>query len=384
MAVFKRGSTYWYEFVFVGKRIRESAKTTRKSIAVEAERAKHLQLERSLAGVPVEKRENRIHTVLDMVKPYELHHGLNHRKSSTVFAKGRLAHVKRLLGNTLIPDLTESAIKDYITKRLDEEVSGRTINMELGELSRAIGKPWSVLWPKVRKLEERKDVGKALSDAEQGRLLDVAAENRSRLIAPFIKIALLTGMRSGEIVSLTWGQVDFGKLTLTVGRAKTASGTGRQIPINTDLLEVLNSHAAWFAKEFGQVEPQLFLFPFGKGRTPHDPTRPVTDITSAWHSVRKDAAVSARLHDLRHTVLTRWAEAGVPESTMLALAGHMSRAMLERYSHIRMAAKRTAVEHLTLRPRTAEVPTLPEAGNVVPTKAPTIPGLPHPESPLSY
>jgi hypothetical protein len=42
------------------------------------------------------------------------------------------------------------------------------------------------------------------------------------------------------------------------------------------------------------------------------------------------------------------AEAGVPESTMLALMGHMSRAMLERYSHIRMAAKREAVKSLEL------------------------------------
>ena len=40
------------------------------------------------------------------------------------------------------------------------------------------------------------------------------------------------------------------------------------------------------------------------------------------------------------------AEAGVPESTMLGIMGHMSRAMLERYSHIRMAAKREAVESL--------------------------------------
>ena len=38
------------------------------------------------------------------------------------------------------------------------------------------------------------------------------------------------------------------------------------------------------------------------------------------------------------------AEAGVPESTMLALMGPMSRAMLERYSHIRTKAKREAVE----------------------------------------
>ena len=41
-------------------------------------------------------------------------------------------------------------------------------------------------------------------------------------------------------------------------------------------------------------------------------------------------------------------EAGVPESTMLAIMGHMSRAMLERYSHIRMAAKREAVKSLEL------------------------------------
>ena len=56
-------------------------------------------------------------------------------------------------------------------------------------------------------------------------------------------------------------------------------------------------------------------------------------------ALRTKAGVQCRLHDLRHTAATKMAEAGVPESTMLALMGHMSRAMLERYSHIRMAAK---------------------------------------------
>lgn len=40
------------------------------------------------------------------------------------------------------------------------------------------------------------------------------------------------------------------------------------------------------------------------------------------------------------------AEAGVPEMTIMAIAGHVSRAMLERYSHISVAAKRRAVEAL--------------------------------------
>jgi integrase len=97
---------------------------------------------------------------------------------------------------------------------------------------------------------------------------------------------------------------------------------------------------------------------------PVDPTRPVTDIKTAWGTVRKVARVKCRFHDLRHTTLTKMAEAGVPESTMLALAGHMSRAMLERYSHIRMKAKREAVETISL-----HVPTSASVG--VPTISPT-------------
>jgi len=87
---------------------------------------------------------------------------------------------------------------------------------------------------------------------------------------------------------------------------------------------------------------------------PTDPKRPTTTIKTGWESLRDKAGVSCRLHDLRHTVATKMAEAGVPESTMLALLGHMSRAMLERYSHIRMAAKREAVESLSIKTKPAK------------------------------
>jgi integrase len=251
--------------------------------------------------------------------------------------------------------------------RLAEKVSGRTINMELGELSRAIGHPWSVLWPKVRKMEERKDVGKALSTEEERRLLDAAisqtSHSRSQTLGAFIRVALMTGMRSGEILGLTWGQVDLARRVITVGRAKTASGTGRQIPMNSDLFAVLSVHATWALKRFKAVEADHYLFPFGKP-LPTDPTKPMTDVTGAWDALRKRAGVKCRLHDLRHTAATKMAEAGVPESTMLSLIGHMSRAMLERYSHIRMAAKRDAVESLSaLKPKAESEGT--------PTKSPT-------------
>ena len=367
MSLFKRGDTYWYEFIFLGKRIRESAKTHSKTVAKEAEKDRRRSLERTLAGLPAEKRADRIQTVSDLVTRYLNHYGLNHREKSTLFANSRLAHVRRLLGTTVLPDLTEDAIRDYIRTRLAEGAAGRTVNMELGELSRSIGKPWSLLWPKVRKLEERKDVGKALSPEEESRLLEAVVNqtspNRSQSLGTFLRVALLTGMRAGEIASLNWGQIDFTRRVLTVGRAKTASGTGRQIPMNSQLFTVLAAHADWFTAKFGDTRAGYHLFPFGKP-TPNDPTRHITDMTGAWEALRKRAGVDCRLHDLRHTAATKMAEAGVPESTMLALMGHMSRAMMERYSHIRMLAKREAVEALML-PRRAE------NSEVVPTKSPT-------------
>src|SRR3984885_8457601 len=67
----------------------------------------------------------------------------------------------------------------------------------------------------------------------------------------------------------------------------------------------------------------------------------------AWESARKVAKVSCRFHDLRHTFISRLAESQASDSTVMALAGHVSRAMMERYSHIRMEAKRRAVDDLS-------------------------------------
>jgi hypothetical protein len=54
-----------------------------------------------------------------------------------------------------------------------------------------------------------------------------------------------------------------------------------------------------------------------------------------------------RFHDLRHQAITELAESGASDSTIIALAGHVSRAMMEHYSHTRMEAKRAAVEGLS-------------------------------------
>jgi len=355
----KESAQWWYEFTYAGKRYREPARTTRKTIAVAAEKQRRLQLERAVAGLPSESRTQRVASVKDRVAQYSADYASSHREKSQVFSRQRLEHVQRLLGSCLLCELSESKIQEYMRIRLSEGVGGRTINMEVGELSRAIKVKWSAAWPTVRKLEENHEVGRALSPEEEDRLLRTAAEdespNRNPLLYTFLQVSLATGMRVGEIIGARWEQIDFDAEVVTVGKAKTKRGTGRLIPMNHELKAVLESHAAWYSDptRFGEIRPEWYVFPGRDGRPEAgktralDPTLPCRSLNSSWDRIRQLAGVDCRLHDLRHTVATKMAEAGVAESTMLSLLGHMSRAMLERYSHIRMTAKREAVKSLT-------------------------------------
>lgn len=100
---------YICEIVYQGKRFQESTGATSKTVAREYEKRRKAEMERAAAS---------------------------HRPKSVLFANGRLAKVKKALGNVVLSDLTDERIRDYIRQRKAEKISGRTINMEVGELSR--------------------------------------------------------------------------------------------------------------------------------------------------------------------------------------------------------------------------------------------------------
>ncbi len=133
---------YVCEFVYQGKRFQESTGATSKTVAKEYERRRKAEMERAAAGLPTQQKAARIRTVADVVGPYLAAYKLSHRPKSILFSEGRLEQVKKALGNVVLSDLTDERIRDYIRQRQAEKVSGRTINMEIGELSRAIGRTW--------------------------------------------------------------------------------------------------------------------------------------------------------------------------------------------------------------------------------------------------
>ena len=101
------------------------------------------------------------------------------------------------------------------------------------------------------------------------------------------------------------------------------------------------------------VLARVYVFAFGTP-LPKDPTRPITSFKTAWTKVREEAKVKGRWHDNRHTLVTELAESGAGDEVIMSIAGHVSRAMLSRYSHVRMEAKRRALDEIDLRQRAAD------------------------------
>jgi len=324
---------------------------------VEAEKRRRAELERAHAGLPIERPEQRIRTISAVLKEYHGAYLVNHRGKSILMVQNRSAHLLRLLGSRVIFDITAQRVVDYMEKRRTEGAGNRTINLELQILAAALGYTWKALWPRVKRLEENHDVGRALEPSEEEAILNTAASNQSRLIYPFLFTLAWTGMRSDEARTLRWSQINLADAgEITVAKAKTDAGKGRRIPMTANLKAVLSQHAAWYVSKAGQVQPEWYVFPLMNRLALRDPRRPVTSLKTAWESVRETAKVTCRLHDLRHSFCTKLAEAGVPESTMLDIMGHVSTAMLRRYSHIRVQARRDAIDALESRQFSIGVP----------------------------
>ena len=96
----------------------------------------------------------------------------------------------------------------------------------------------------------------------------------------------------------------------------------------------------------GHSEPEHYLWCASQHHE-LDPTKPASKWDTAWRALRDEAGLPGlRFHDLRHTVVTRLLEAGEPDHVVESITEHLSRRMLEHYSHIRLKAKKAALDRL--------------------------------------
>jgi integrase len=200
--------TWWYEFHFAGQKIRESAKTRSKEMARRAELARRRQMEEGYNGI--KKRSiPKLFSKASMEWLVEKKPVISDR--TFAIESANLKHLTPEFGTILITDLDGKRISSYQQKRLKMGTSPKAINLEIGTL-RAIlrrNRLWAEIQPDVRMLPTRDDIGRAISNLEEERLLKACGESRSRSLLPAVILALNTCMRYSEIRFLTWGQLDF-------------------------------------------------------------------------------------------------------------------------------------------------------------------------------
>ena len=210
----------------------------------------------------------------------------------------------------------------------------------------------------LKALPERRDIGRALTYDEKVKLTRVAESKAEWQVARLaMTLALNTTLRGCEIKGLRWRDINLfpGEESLTVRRSKTEAGE-RLIPLNAEawgaILELRER-----AKGFDGTESEHYVFPRCEGYVSVedgkkvDPTKPMRDWRSAWRKLTREAGLQGlRFHEMRHHAITELAESGTSEQTIMAIAGHVSRKMLEHYSHIRVDARRKALDALSAKP----------------------------------
>jgi len=242
-----------------------------------------------------------------------------------------LNSLKEFFKGETLQSLGPEKIERFKAKR-KVEVSPATVNRELACLKTMFSK--AVEWgrteknpaAKVKKFRENPGRERILSPEEAQRLIECAGPG----IRPVLIVALNTGMRRGEILSLKWADVDFGKSFILISDSK--SRRSRKVPMNVFVYETLQKLPRTSAEH-------VFFNPETKSH--------IKGIRTAFKAACRRAEIKGvRLHDLRHTAASKMIEAGADLVTVSKILGHASIQMTMRYAHPTPENMRLAVSKL--------------------------------------
>jgi integrase len=326
--IYKRGNRFYLDFKHDGRR-------ERRKLAVKTlDEAKHRRdearanVDRVALGQAVMPEAQTVREVLDarvlMVKNsiapktyrrYEEH----------------VEKISAILGGLDVRTLTPKDIRRYSDHRINEGMSGKTINNELQFLHSAImdthapdvfrDKAFRNGW----KLPENDEEGKEYTVAEMDA---VTRESVNQTIRTMIIVARYTGCRIGELIQVRKRDINIVTREITFRAESTKGKRGtrrtRNVPIHPIAFDAINIFMA------SHESPMIFP-------DDRDATKELTinRAVELWRQTWEHAGVIGRFHDLRHTFITQQLRAGVPMKQVALLVGHKSTRMIEqRYGHL--------------------------------------------------
>ena len=332
MGLVKRGNVWWMSFTYEGRQIRRSTETSDKRLAEAILGKVKVQI---VEGKYFDKPKDDPKTFTDLMDRYLQEHASRraHYRRYVIM----VGNLKRLFGDPRLVHVTPKTIVAYKNKRYTDGVKPATINRELAVLKKAFNlacREWE--WVRdnpvcrVSMEREQNTRDRWLTEAEEKRLVSAAPGWLQELLI----FAIHTGMRQGEILSLTWACVDLFRRTVTVFESK--NGERRTIPLNQTVLELLKQKYGNRSVDTG------FVFP-SEAQTRLN----ARNIRRSLQIALKKAKITDfHFHDLRHTCATRMVQAGVDLYKVQRLLGHKSPIMTQRYAHHYPESLRDGVEAL--------------------------------------
>jgi integrase len=327
LGVFKRKRKYWIDYYDSQRnRVQESSHSSSKRDAEDL-----LALRKSAILRGTFKRPVKITFGELGIKYMEYAKG---NKRSWLRDEQMLAKLAAFLGSERqVKEIYPADIEGFKLRRR-KEVSGSTVNRELALLKRMfnLAIDWDLYLGSnpVRKVKFFQEINlgfRVLTRQEETRFLASAT--------PYIQdiaiFALNTGLRIGEILTLTWERVDLEKKLLNVFAHKTHKI--RPVPVNTEARRILEFWAMGKRNEF------VFYN--------HETGKPFVDLKAGFALVCRKAGIEGvTWHTLRHTFASRLLERGADIVTVQQLLGHSTVTVTMRYTHTNLDSKRSAVAKL--------------------------------------
>lgn len=276
--------------------------------------------------------ESRKHTFKELADRYIS--TVLHAKKTAKCQEAQLLWWKKQMGENLLADISPSLISEFKEKLIKENnVKGKkrtpaTVNRYLAILSHVFtvaSKEWGWVSDNplrfISRPQEPRGRVRFLNDEERQSLLLACQESKNPFLYTIVILALSSGMRLGEIINLTWDNVDFEYQRIIL--EETKNGERRQVPLAgkaLELLRELRSKHSFCTK---------LLFPSRAYSN-----QPI-DIRSAWeYAVKKAGVENFRFHDLRHSCASYLAMNGSSIVEIAAVLGHKTLQMAKRYTHL--------------------------------------------------
>jgi integrase len=312
----KGSKNYWIRYYKNGRAFSESTKSTKLEVAKRLLRLREGEISQGkLPGLCFERVRFE-----ELVEDYLSDYRIN-KKKTLAHAERYAQILQEAFGGMKVPDITTTRIKAFIEKRMGDGMANASINRELSALKRMFSlavkttPPKASMVPYIPMLKED-NVRKGFF--EHGKYLAL----RNALpdyLKPLLTFGYLTGWRWGEMVGIRWNQVNLKDGIVRLEPGETKNGKGRTLFLEPELLDLLKD-----LHRNRRLDCQLVFHRSGKK---------IGDIRKSWMNACDEVGIPGMLfHDLRRSGVRNMVRAGIPETVAMAISGHKTRAVFDRYN----------------------------------------------------